>query len=515
MKEIKEVVLTGNDLTLDEMVAVTRYGCKVRLSDEAIKNIKDSRKIIDDIVENEKVIYGVTTGFGEFCNVKISKEDCQNLQENLIRSHSCGFGPKFSTEVVRNVMLLRANALSKGYSGITFETLTTLINMLNAGVHPQIPEKGSLGASGDLAPLAHMVLPMLGLGEAEYKGEIMSGKEAMEKAGIPVIKLNAKEGLALINGTQVLTAVGALAAYDAIQLLKVSDIAASLTIEALRGITDAFDPRTHIVRPHEGQMATARNILKLVEGSTYVTRQAELRVQDAYSLRCVPQIHGASKDAIDYVQKKVEIEINSVTDNPIITKEGDVISGGNFHGEPMALSFDFLGIGAAEIANVSERRLERLINHQLNDFPAFLAKHGGLNSGFMITQYAAAALVSENKILAHPASVDSIPSSANQEDLVSMGTIAARTARDIVRNAERVVATELMAACQAIDFRNEMGSYKLGKGTEVAYKTIREAIKFIEKDKDIQMYQELEKATDLITSGKLLSAVEEVVELEH
>ncbi len=342
--------------------------------------------------------------------------------------------------------------------------------MLNAGVHPQIPEKGSLGASGDLAPLAHMVLPMLGLGEAEYKGEIMSGKEAMDKAGVPVIQLDAKEGLALINGTQVLTSTGALAVYDAIELLKVGDIAAALTMEALRGITDAFDARTHVIRAHEGQMATARNILKLVEGSTYVTRQAELRVQDAYSLRCVPQIHGASKDTIDYVKRKVEIEINSVTDNPIITREGDVISGGNFHGEPMAQPFDFLGIGAAEIANISERRLERLINHQLNDLPAFLAKHGGLNSGFMITQYAAAALVSENKILAHPASVDSIPSSANQEDLVSMGTIAARKARDIVDNAKRVLATEMMAACQAIDFRADKG-FELGKGTQEKQET--------------------------------------------
>lgn len=467
MKEIREIIITGNDLSLEEIVDVARKGCKISLSEDTIKSVLESRKIIDDIVENEKVVYGVTTGFGEFCNVSISKEDCNTLQENLIRSHACGYGPAFSTDIVRTIMLTRANALAKGYSGIKLETLNTLIEMLNKGVHPVIPEKGSLGASGDLAPLAHMVLPMLGLGEAEYQGEVMSGKEAMEKAGIPTIVLDAKEGLALINGTQVLTSTGALAVYDAIELLKVSDIAAALTIEALRGITDAFDERIHVIRAHAGQLATARNLLKLVEGSTYVTRQGELRVQDAYSLRCVPQIHGASKDSINYVKSKVEIEINSVTDNPIITREGDVISGGNFHGEPMAQPFDFLGIGAAEIANVSERRLERLINPQLNDLPAFLAKHGGLNSGFMITQYAAAALVSENKVLAHPASVDSIPSSANQEDLVSMGTIAARKARDIIQNATRVVATELMAACQAIDFRAGKG-FKLGKGTAEA-----------------------------------------------
>ncbi|WP_097027571.1 histidine ammonia-lyase [Clostridium peptidivorans] len=514
MKEIREVLLTGNDLTLEEVVSVARYGAKVFLSEEAKNGVLESRKIIDDIVENERVVYGVTTGFGEFCNVSISKEDCKTLQENLIRSHACGYGPKFSADIVRTIMLTRANALAKGYSGIRIGTLNTLISMLNAGVHPQIPEKGSLGASGDLAPLAHMVLPMLGLGEAEYNGEVMSGKEAMEKAGVEVIELDAKEGLALINGTQVLTSTGALATYDAIELLKVSDIVAALSMEALRGITDAFDSRTHVIRAHEGQMATARNILKLVEGSTYVTRQGELRVQDAYSLRCVPQIHGASKDTIDYVQKKVEIEINSVTDNPIITREGDVISGGNFHGEPMAQPFDFLGIGAAEIANVSERRIERLINHQLNDLPAFLAKHGGLNSGFMITQYAAAALVSENKVLAHPASVDSIPSSANQEDLVSMGTIAARKARDIIDNAKRVVATEMMAACQAIDFRKDKG-FELGKGTKEAYKVVRESLDFIEFDTDIQMYKELDKATELISSGKLLEAVEKLVKLEH
>lgn len=514
MKKLKEIILNGNDLTLDDMVAVARDGVKVRLSEEAVKNVLDSRKIIDHIVKNEKTVYGVTTGFGEFCNVTISKEDCKSLQENLIRSHACGYGPKFPSDTVRAIMVARANALSKGYSGIRLETLNTLIDMINKGVHPSIPEKGSLGASGDLAPLAHMVLPMLGLGEAEYKGEILQGKEAMDRAGIPIIQLDAKEGLALINGTQVLTATGALATYDAINLLKISDIAAALTMEALRGITDAFDERIHIIRPHKGQLATARNILRLVDESTYVTRQGQLRVQDAYSIRCVPQIHGASKDTVNYVKDKVEIEINSVTDNPIITREGDVISGGNFHGEPMALSFDFLGIGAAEIADVSERRLERLINHQLNDLPAFLAKHGGLNSGFMITQYAAAALVSENKILAHPASVDSIPSSANQEDLVSMGTIAARTARDIIKNATRVVATEIMAACQAIDFRKE-DKMNLGKGTSEAYRVVRSAVDFIENDKDIEMYKYLDKATELIENGTLLEAVEEKVALEY
>ena len=331
------------------------------------------------------------------------------------------------------MMLIRANALVKGYSGIRLETLETLINMINKGVHPYIPEKGSLGASGDLAPLSHMVLPMLGLGDAEYEGQLLTGKEAMDKAGIPIIALQAKEGLALINGTPVLTAVGALALWEGMCLLKLSDVAAALSAEAMSGIINAYDERIHTIRPHKGQLDTAHNMRELLKGSTYITQQGELRVQDPYSLRCVPQVHGASKDALAFVKEKVDIEINSVTDNPIILPDGDVISGGNFHGEPMALPFDFLGIGLAEIANISERRLERLLNNSLSGFPSFLVKHSGLNSGFMITQYAAAALVSENKVLAHPASVDSIPSCENQEDLVSMGAHAGRKAGKLLK----------------------------------------------------------------------------------
>ena len=423
VKNIKEVVLTGNDLSLEELVAVSRYDAKIKVDPDAIDRIKASRALIDDIVDNERVVYGVTTGFGSLCRVSISKEDCSQLQENLIRTHSCGYGNPLSREVTRAAMLIRANALVKGYSGIRLETLNVLVDMINKGVHPYIPEKGSLGASGDLAPLAHMVLPMLGLGDAEYQGKLMSGKEAMDRAGIPTIRLVAKEGLALINGTPILTAMGTFALWDGMLLLKQSDIAAALTMEANRGIIDAFDERLHTIRPHRGQLDTAYNIRSLLKNSTYVTHQGELKVQDPYSLRCVPQIHGASKDALGFVKEKVDIEINSATDNPIVLPDGAVISGGNFHGEPMALPFDFLGIGLSEIANVSERRLERTINNSLSGFPSFLVAHPGLNSGFMITQYAAAALVSENKVLAHPASVDSIPSCENQEDLVSIGTI--------------------------------------------------------------------------------------------
>ena len=504
------VMINGNDLTLQHLVNVCRKDFKIAITEESKSRILKSREIVNDIVENNKVVYGITTGFGKFSDVNISHDDCKTLQKNLIISHACGVGEKFPRETVRAMMLLRVNALSKGFSGISMETLNTLIEMLNKGVHPLIPEKGSLGASGDLAPLAHMVLPMIGEGEAEFKGEILNGREAMQKAGIPIIELTAKEGLALINGTQAMTAVGALTIYDSVNLLKVCDIAAALTMEALRGITDAYDPRIHNVRPHKGQINTAKNVLNLLKGSTFVTRQGELRVQDAYSLRCVPQIHGASKDAINYIKERVEIEINSVTDNPIVTEEGDVISGGNFHGQPMAISFDFLGIAIAELGSVSERRLERLINYQLNDLPAFLVKKGGLNSGFMITQYAAAALVSENKILAHPASVDSIPSSANQEDHVSMGTIAARKSREILENVKRVVSTEIMAACQAIDFREGL---TLGEGTNEAYMEVRKVINFIEED--LVMYKELDKSTELISSGKLLKAVEDKVQLNY
>jgi histidine ammonia-lyase len=503
------VIIDGNSLSLEDLVNVSRQGWKVALSEKAADKVKKSRAIVDDIVENNRVVYGITTGFGKFADVSISKDDCKQLQTNLILSHSCGTGPLFPKDTVRAIMLLRANALAKGFSGIRIETLMALIDMLNKGVHPQIPEKGSLGSSGDLAPLSHMVLPLLGEGEAEFEGAVMPGAEAMKKAGIPVIELTAKEGLALINGTCVMTGVGALAVYDSINLAKLSDVAAALTLEALRGIRDAFSSKIQEIRPHRGQMTTSVNVLGLIEGSTYVTNQGQLRVQDAYALRCVPQVHGAAKDALNYIKEKVDIEMNSATDNPIITEAGEVLSGGNFHGEPMALSFDFLGIAVSEIANISERRLERLINFQLNDLPPFLVKHGGLNSGFMITQYSAASLVSENKVLAHPASVDSIPSSANQEDHVSMGTIAARKAMSIAENARRVVTTEIMAACQAIDFRTGL---KLGAGTSEAYAAVREVVDFIEKDKI--MYKELDKVEELLSSGKLLASVEKKVKLE-
>ncbi|MGJ0848348.1 histidine ammonia-lyase [Tissierella praeacuta DSM 18095] len=503
---MEKVFIDGNSLTLEEFIRVTRLGVEVELCEEAVTRVEEARRLVDKFVNENKVVYGITTGFGKFSDVVITGEETKVLQRNLIISHACGVGNPLGEDIVRGIMLLRANALAKGFSGIRLSTLNTLVEMLNKGVHPIIPEKGSLGASGDLAPLAHMVLVMIGEGEAIYQGKRMSGKEAMEKANISTIELTSKEGLALINGTQVMTSIGALTIYDSIMLSKTADIAASLTIEALNGITDAFDSRVHKVRAHEGQINTGKNLLALLEESSMTTRQGDIRVQDAYSLRCIPQIHGGSKDCFKYVKEKIEIEMNSATDNPLIfVEEEEVISGGNFHGQPMALSFDFLGIGLSELANLSERRLERLVNPSLsNGLPAFLVNKGGLNSGFMIVQYSAASLVSENKVLAHPASVDSIPSSANQEDHVSMGTIAARKAREIMGNVRKVIAMEILAACQAIDLRGNKG---LGKGSNIAYNIIRDNIEFIEDDR--VMYLDINKCEDIIKSEKIVNKVEE------
>ncbi len=501
---MNKIVLDGKSLTIEDVVNVARHGYHVELAEDAEKKVEIARKVVEDFVKKETVIYGITTGFGKFENVHISQEDTKDLQRNLIISHACGVGNAFDFETVRAVMLLRANALAVGNSGIRLSTLKTLIEMINKGVYPYIPEKGSLGASGDLAPLSHMVLVLIGMGEAIVDGKRITGKEAMDKVGLTPVELTSKEGLALINGTQVMTAVGCLAVHDAVQLCKLSDISAALTVEALSGITDAYDPRIHTVRPHKGQLATAYNMLDLVDGSGLTTRQGQLRNQDAYSLRCIPQIHGASKDAIDYIAQKVLIEINSVTDNPIILPEANLaISGGNFHGQPMALPFDFLAIALSEIANSSERRIERLVNPQLNDLPAFLTPKGGLHSGFMIAQYAAAALVSENKVLAHPASVDSIPSSANQEDHVSMGTIAARKAREILKNAQNVITIELLAGAQGVDFRD---ASKLGKGTRIAYDQVRSVVpKWID---DREMYKDMELVYNLVQGHDIVKAVE-------
>ena len=502
---MERVVITGNEIALKQIVNVARQGANVSLSPSAEENIIKSRGVVNKLVEESRVVYGVTTGFGMFSEKFIEKEFTNSLQKNLIISHAVGAGDFFKDEVVRAAMFLRINNFAKGYSGIRLETVQTLIRMLNEGVTPVVPEKGSLGASGDLVPLAHMVLPLLGLGQAKYKGQFMDGKDAMAAAGIPTQELTQKEGLALINGTQFMTAVGALAVYDALELLKVADIAAAMSFEAQNGVIDALDARMHRIRPHKGQIDTAKIVSDLLKGSKNVTRQGEIRVQDAYSLRCTPQVHGASKDAIHYVLDKVETEIDSVTDNPVVFSDTqEAISGGNFHGQPMALSFDFLGIALAEIADISERRIERMVNSALSGLPSFLVERGGVNSGYMIVQYTAAALVSENKVLAHPASVDSIPSSANQEDHVSMGTIAARKAREILENVRRVLAIELMCACQAIDLRGDKG---MGCGTKAAYECVRKVVPFLKEDRPL--YGDINLCEQLIIDGSLVRHVEE------
>jgi len=505
------IVLDGKSLSLKDVVLVSRFNHKVELSENAKAAIKKSREYVDRLVDERRVVYGITTGFGEFSKVSIAKDQTELLQRNLIVSHACGIGNHLPADCVRALILLRINALSLGFSGVRLEMIQSLIDMLNSGIIPAVPEKGSLGSSGDLAPLAHMVLPLLGLGEAYYGGELLPGAEAMKRAGVATIALSSKEGLAMINGTQVMTGIGALTLYDGLNLLKLCDIAAALTLEALNGVTDAFLPEIHEIRPHQGQVNSASNMMRLLEKSERTSKSGDLRVQDGYSLRCVPQVHGASKDTLQFIASKVAIEMNSVTDNPIILADKDLaISGGNFHGQPMALSFDFLGIALAEMANISERRLERLINPTLSSgLPAFLIELGGLHSGFMIAQYTAAALVSENKVLAHPASVDSIPSSAGQEDHVSMGTIAARKAKEIYFNSSRVLAIELFAAAQAIDLNRKYKGKKLGKGTQAAYDLIRSVADVVVADREL--YLDFNKVAELIDTNKIVEAVEAAI----
>lgn len=511
------VIINGRDLTVEEVIRVCRGYEKVEIAPEAKEAVIKARNYIEKKLEEGAVIYGLTTGFGKFANVVISREEAEQLQKNLIISHTCAMGEPYETKYVRAAMLLRCNALSRGNSGIRLETIQTMIDMLNAGIHPVIPEKGSLGASGDLAPLSHIALALIGLGEVEYKGQIVTAAEAMAKEGIVPVVLAAKEGLALNNGTQMMTAVGVNVLWDAMHLMKTADIATAMTAEALHGITKAYDHKVHDLRGHQGQKDAAENLRTLLAGSKNAFEVQPSKVQDPYSLRCIPQIHGASRDAIQYVYEAVSRELNAVTDNPIVfPDEDEVISGGNFHGQPMALAFDFLKMAISEFADVSERRAERLINPQLSEgLPAFLTKYGGVCSGFMIAQYAAASMVSENKIYAHPACVDSIPSSGNQEDHVSMGTTSARTAAMVLDNAQKVIGIELAAAAQGIWLRQEIGESdisNLAPATKAAYDYIRTVSEPV--DDDILMHDELKKFDEMVKDFSILEAVEKVVTLK-
>ena len=474
-------MIIDKELSLNDIVRIARDYEKVEISKNALSRIEKSRKHVEKFLGRGKPIYGINTGFGALDKIKISHDEIDELQENLIKSHSVGVGEPFSEDIVRSMILLRINSISKGYSGVRKEIVLTLVDMLNHEITPIVPSQGSVGASGDLAPLAHIALSLIGKGKVFYKGEKVPSKEALAKEGLSPITLKAKEGLALINGTQAMTAILSLVIYDAKKLFESALITASMSIDALKGSTTPFDPRIHKIRPHKGQIYVAQKLLEYLEDSQI--RNAHLycsKVQDAYSLRAIPQVFGAVKDTIDYVEKVVLTEIHSVTDNPLIF-EDDALSGGNFHGEPIALTADFLGIALSELANITERRIDRLVNPLVSGLPPFLAKGKvGLNSGMMLWQYTAASLVSENKVLAHPSSVDSIPTSAYQEDHVSMGTYGARKAQTILENSTKVVAIEAMTSAHALHFLEPL---QTGKKIIKYVRKLQKIIGDMEKDK--------------------------------
>ena len=449
------IKLNGENLTIEQLATILYEGVPVVIDDLAKVRVEQSRQAVERIVEQDRTVYGINTGFGKFSDIKIAEQEVNKLQLNLIRSHACGLGEPFPETVARAMVILRLNALLKGFSGIRLEVLERLAWMANEQIHPVIPQQGSLGASGDLAPLSHLVLALIGEGEVWKNGKRQAAAEMLQQYGLQPVVLRAKEGLALINGTQAMTAQGVVNYIEAEKLAFASEWIAAMTMEGLYGIIDAFHPAIHEARGMQEQMDVAERMRNWLHGSQLITKQGEKRVQDPYSLRCIPQIHGASWQVLGYVKEKLELEMNAATDNPLIFEEGAaVISGGNFHGQPIAFAMDFLKIGMAELANVAERRIERLVNPSLNEgLPPFLSAQPGLQSGAMILQYSAASLVSENKTLAHPASVDSIPSSANQEDHVSMGTTAARHAAMIIANVRRVIAIEAFCAAQAVEYR--------------------------------------------------------------
>lgn len=504
------ITLDGKGLNVHDVARIARDpSVIVEIAPDAITGMEASRRLVDDWVEKEEVVYGITTGFGEFANVVISRDDIERLQANLIRSHSVGAGKPMEPEIVRAMMALRINALVKGFSGVRVETVRTLLEMLNGNVVPVVPRQGSVGSSGDLVQLAHLVLAAMGEGQVWCAGRPVPAGPELERVGIEPMRLGAKEGLALINGTQMMTSYGCIALDRAIMLARTADVIAALSVEALKGTDRAYDARLHEARPHRGQMDVAANMRSLMDDSDIREshRHNDDRVQDAYSLRCIPQIHGASRDAIDYVRRVLETEINSATDNPLIfAEDGDHLEGGNFHGQPVALALDFLAIAAAELANVSERRTERMVNGALSRLPRFLTREGGLNSGYMIAQYTAASIVSENKVLAHPASVDSIPTSANQEDHNSMGSIAARKGLQVVENLESVLAVEYLCAAQGVDFHAPL---RPGRGLGPVHKALREVVPHLEEDR--VLHDDLNAARKLIADGTVLRLAEEAL----
>jgi len=519
-----DVVLTGSDLTIADVEAVARHDAPVRLDDAARARMQEARDVIDALVAEGAVVYGVTTGFGDLATTFIDPSQAGRLQENLLMSHAAGVGRPFPREVVRAMLLLRANTLALGYSGCRPLIVERLLAFLDAEIHPVVPEQGSLGASGDLAPLAHLALPIIGRGDVEHGGRVVAAAEALRATGLEPLTLEAKEGLALLNGTQMMGAIGALFLADADRLVRTASVAAAMSVEALLGTDVAFSAAYQQARPHPGQIAVAAELRHLLRGSGFQGSHhgSAHKVQDPYSLRCVPQVHGAVRDALDQLGRVLVIELNAATDNPLVfprggvadtntvaTGGGRVISGGNFHGEPIALALDYAKLAIAELGSISERRTALLVDPRLNGgLPAFLAASSGVDSGMMIYQYTAAALVSEHKVLVHPASADSIPTSANQEDHVSMGSIAARHARTVIEGVERIVGIELIVGAQALDLRTEAmataggASVPPGTGVAEAHRRIRRRIDRLEGDREPG--PDLAAAYSLVHDGALV-----------
>ena len=507
---IESKALTGDDLALADVWAVAVEHASVAIADSARERMRAARDLVERAVHGTREhTYGVNTGFGRFVSRSIPEELTEELQLRLLRSHACGVGEPYPPEIVRAAMLLRANALAKGYSGAHVHTVELIVRCLNRGVLPHVPSRGSVGASGDLAPLAHLALPLIGEGEAWFEGSRLPGAEALAAAGLQPVRLQAKEGLSLVNGTQFMAAFGALGLARARRLAKTADVACAISLEALQGSRTSFLPQVHAARPLRGQIDSADNVLRLLDDSAIneAHRWCD-KVQDAYSLRCAPQVHGASRDLLDYVEYTVATELNAATDNPLVLVEDELlVSNGNFHGQPLAFALDALAMATSELASIAERRVERLVNPNLSDgLPAFLTTDGGLNSGFMIPQYVAASLVSENKALCHPASVDSIPTSAGQEDHVSMGNAAGLKAWQVLANAERVLAIELLASVQAVEF---LAPLQPGVGVRAAREHVRSLSPRLRDDR--QLSGDIETVAEAVRGGRFVQAVEEEV----
>lgn len=503
------IFIDGENLTIEQVFQVAKGEALVKISTHVYEKIDRSRKFLEETLNDGKVHYGINTGFGEFARIKISPQDLKQLQVNLVRSHCAGVGKPLPTIVVRAMILLRANALCRGHSGIRRIIIETLLDMLNAGVTPVVPSKGSVGASGDLAPLAHIALVLIGEGEAEYKGEILPGLEALSRAGIKPLELYEKEGLALINGTQMMAAIGCLALTEMSKILKMADVIAAMTVEALLATDQSFLPQVQMARPHRGQMESAKRLMAALSESEIVRSHKDCeKVQDAYSLRCIPSVHGASSEGMWFAHGIVNVEINSSVDNPLLfPDEGMILSGGNFHGAPIALALETMTLSLSFIANISERRTERMLNFHYSGLPAFLARDGGLNSSLMIAQYTAAALASEIKVLCHPACCDTIPTSAGQEDHVSMGSISGLKLLNVLENTWHILAIEALCACEAVEYRRPL---KMGRGTGVLYEKIREKVPPILNDRPVG--KDIEHVLKIIQHEGVIKEVEEKIQ---